>query len=142
MTNGTQNKPLNVSQLKEELMHFMGDFVRYRHPLNSSVIYTPGVRHVAEKAEAYWLIDATASWIGSPEFVAAAKESPLIEAMHFWKLEVDQVQSTAKLFAEADKDVPPFITQEIEFTDFPLEEIQIWAAFDGSHWTLYLPSEH
>ena len=37
---------------------------------------------------------------------------------------------------------PPFITQKIEYTDFPLDEIDIWAGFDGTRWTLYLPSEH
>jgi len=48
----------------------------------------------------------------------------------------------AVLTAEADTGVKPFVTQEIPYTDFPLSEIAIWVGFDGSHWTLYLPSEH
>jgi len=142
MTNGTQNKPLNANQLKEELMHFTGDLVRYQHPLNASVIYTPGVRHLAEKADAYWLIDAIASWIGSTEFNDFKKWSPSILISHAWELNVDLEKDSATLHAEEDTYIEPFIVQEIAFTDFPLEKMIIWAAFDGSHWTLYLPSEH
>jgi hypothetical protein len=60
--------------------------------------------------------------------------------MQFWRLTV--TDESAVLVAEADSGEEPFIRQEIEFTDFPLEKIDIWAAFDGLHWTLYLPSEH
>ena len=49
---------------------------------------------------------------------------------------------TAKLTCRADAGVAPAITQEIPFTDFPLDQIEIWAGFDGWHWMLYLPSEY
>ena len=140
MTKQTKDETAKV-QLEQELQHFMGDLVRYRHPLNQNVIYTPGVRYLAEKAEAYWLIDAIASWIGSPEFNQAATQDARIDEMHFWTLEVTADQS-ALLFAKADGPDKAFIEQPLEWTDFPLPKIDIWAAFDGSHWTLYLPSEH
>lgn len=142
MTKQTKNQIAKAQQLQQELQHFMGDLVRYRQPLNRRVIYTPGVRHVAEKAEAYWLIDAIASWISSESFNEAAEKSPLINAMHFWELNVNRSDNTAVLHAEVDVGVEPFIVQSIPFTDFPLDKISIWAAFDGSYWTLYLPSEH
>lgn len=124
-----------------DLRQFSGDFIRYKHPLNSRVIYTPGVRHVAVEGQAYWLIDAIASWIGSKVFRQAEQRDERISWMHFWTLEVKQDQS-AVLVAKADSPEKPFIRQEIEFTDFPLNKICIWAGFDGSVWTLYLPSEH
>ena len=132
----------NILKLKNELSQFTGDLVRYRHPLNKAVIFTPGVRHLAEEANAYWLIDAIASWINSSKFEESVKTDPRVGHLHFWKLKVAQDEPTAVLHAEADCDVDPFIVQTIEFTDFPLDEIAIWAGYDGTHWTLYLPSEH
>lgn len=123
-----------------DLAQFTGDLERYRHPLNPKVIYTPGVQYLAEQAGAYWLIDAIASYFGAPVMNEAMRKDDRIRHMQFWKLVV--TDNSALLTAEADAGVPPFISQEIAFTDFPLPEIQIWAAFDGRAWTLYLPSEH
>ncbi|ELP30234.1 hypothetical protein RBSWK_05832 [Rhodopirellula baltica SWK14] len=135
-------KPKEEGPLTEqELRHFTGDLERTRHGLNRQVIYTPGVEHVAERGRAYWLIDAIASWIGSEPFLRAAAEDPRISQMHFWTLKLGE-GTTAQLYAKADSPDEPFIVQEIEYTDFPLQKIDIWAAFDGEHWTLYLPSEH
>ncbi len=142
MTKQVNDKTRNAEQLQAELDHFCGDLVRYRHPLNRKVIYTPGVRHLANEASAHWLVDAIASWISSIEFKKAAADDPCINYMHFWKLTVNSDDNTATLHAEADCDVEPFIVHKIDFTDFPLDEISIWAGFDGSHWILYLPSEH
>lgn len=128
-------------QLKTELAQFFGDLIRYRHPFNRQVIYTPGVRHLAEKGKAYWLIDAIASWIGSEPFQQAAAEDYRINSMHFWKFERNRDKPSI-LYAKADSPDEAFIIQEIEYTDFPLPEISIWAGFDGEHWVLYLPSEH
>ncbi|MEL7089572.1 MAG: DUF6876 family protein [Planctomycetota bacterium] len=50
-----------------DLRRFTGDDIRYRHELNPSVIYTPGVRYLAEQGQAYWLIDAIASYFRPPE---------------------------------------------------------------------------
>ncbi|XOV74846.1 MAG: DUF6876 family protein [Phycisphaerales bacterium] len=46
------------------------------------------------------------------------------------------------MLCRADSDEQPAIRQDIAFTDFPLEYVDVWAGFDGEHWTLYLPSEH
>jgi hypothetical protein len=60
--------------------------------------------------------------------------------MQFWRLTV--TGQSAVLIAEADVGEEPFIRQEISYTDFPLEQTAIWAGYDGTKWTLYLPSEH
>jgi hypothetical protein len=135
-------KPKEDGPLTEhELRQFTGDLKRTRHGLNRQVIYTPGVEHVAERGQAYWLIDAIASWIGSEPFNKAAAEDPRISYMHFWTLETSW-SKVGQLTARADGPDKPFIVQNIEYTDFPLQQIDIWAAFDGEYWTLYLPSEH
>jgi hypothetical protein len=40
-----------------------------------------------------------------------------------------------------DSDIPP-ATQEIEYTDFPLNGIDLWVENDGEHRVILLPSEN
>ena len=124
----------------EDLQHFTGDTTRFRHPHNPSVIYTPGVQCLAERGKAYWLIDAIASYFGTPLMNQAIAKDSRLAYCQFWRLTV--TDSIGVLIAEADRGEEPFISQVIEFTDFPLDEVDIWAGFDGTCWTLYLPSEH
>ena len=126
---------------QEDLQQFRGDVERYRHSLNRSVIYTPGVQHLAEHGGAYWLIDAIASYLTSSYLRPIVAYDPRVGTLHFWRLTVAEDQ-TAVLEARADSPCKPFVRQEIGFTDFPFESADIWAGFDGEHWTLYLPSEH
>lgn len=130
-----------AATLEAELQQFTGDLDRYRHLLNRKLIYTPGVQYLAQQAGAYWLIHAIASHIRSDAFDDATRQDPRIDDLHFWKLDVGPDRG-AVLTARADSGEPPFITQAIEFTDFPLETIDLWCGFDGRHYTLYLPSEH
>lgn len=125
----------------QNLHRFTGDTLRYLHPLNPRVVYTPGARCVAEEGGAYWLLDAIAIMLGSEEFAPAVERDQRIAHLHFWKLLV-RSDLSAELIAFADLDVEPFHRQQIRFTDFPLPEVDIWAGFDGTRWTLYLPSEH
>lgn len=133
--------PEVAARLSEELRQFTGDLERWRHPLYRKLLYTPGVRHLAERAGAYWLIDAIASWLPSRQFQDASQLDTRIADIHFWKLTVGDDRS-AILAAVADADEEPFVRQAIEYTDFPLTEIDLYYAFDGEHWTLMLPSEY
>ncbi len=126
---------------EHDLKQFTGDIERYHHWFNRRVIYTPGVQYLAERAQAYWLLDSIAFYFGSDEMVQAANRDPRLRDMQFWRLEVRADQS-ALLSARADSDEDPFISQLIPFTDIPLRHVDIWAGFDGQYWTLYLPSEH
>lgn len=126
---------------KAELQQFTGDLERYRSALNSRLLYTPGVKFLADAAGAYWLIDAVGGWLIAPLYRVAVREDERIGWLHFWKLTVHSDQS-ALLTARVDADEPPFITQKIAFTDFCLDEIDLWCAYDGAYWTLYLPREH
>lgn len=125
----------------EQLSHFNGDVLRYRHELNQRVVYTPGVKFLAEKAGAYWLIDVIASYLTPAVIEAAAKIDVRIQYLHFWRLDV-YVDNSALVTAQVDSGCQPFITQRIPFTDFPLAFVSVWAGWDGKLWTLYLPSEH
>lgn len=129
-------------QLEEEVLRKFTDTSMFlRHEINHSVLFTDGVRHVAEEGEAFWLIDAIVSWLTDPQFQEAAQKDDRILSLHFWRLEVNEDRS-AILTAKADSPEEPFISQAIPYTDFAADEIDIWVGYDGEYWTLYLPSEH
>lgn len=135
----------NTKQTTPKLTHadlraFCGGLARYRSPLNRTVIYTPGIQFLIEKAHAYWLLDAIISYFGSEQMQRAMIKDYRVKSMQFWRLDV--TDEAGVLTARADDGVTPFVRQEIVFTDFPLEYVDIWAGYDGEYWTLYLPSEH
>jgi len=113
--------------LLRELAHFTGDLERYRH-WTRRLIYTPGIQHLAEQASPYWLIDLVASWQVQPEVAQ--------EDFQVWKLVV-RSDRTATATARGD-DQRVLTSQDIPYTDFPLEETTLWL-IDG---TLLLPGEY
>jgi len=113
--------------LIRELAHFTGDLDRYRH-WTGQLIYTPGIRHLAERAGAFWLIDLIASWQLDPKVRR--------EPFQVWKLDV-RPDHTAIAVA-TDGNAATLTSQDIPFTDFPLPTISVWLE-DG---TLLLPGEH
>jgi len=66
-----------------ELRQFTGDLDRYRHGFNRRVIYTPGMKHLAERAGAYWLIDAIASYFGTGTMRQAQEADPRLRSLQF-----------------------------------------------------------
>jgi len=124
-----------------DLLAFTGDLDRYQHTLNQKAIYTVGVRYLAERAQAYCLIDAVVSYIGSPQLQIATEKDSRLASLQFWHLDVHEDKS-ATLTCRADSGVEPAITQAIPYTDFPLGHISLWLIDDGQYWTLMLPSEY
>lgn len=82
-----------------------------------------------------------ASHISSQAFHKAAAQDDRIRLIHFWKLTVNPDRS-ALLSAIPSSDERPFLQQQIPFTDFPLDKIDIWAGDNGNGFTLKLPSEY
>ena len=111
-----------------ELTQFTGTEHWYRHGMNRDVLYTDGVRHVAEAAGAYWLID---------EIAIAQRYEPAIrgEAFQVWKLAVKDSAATLTCEDGAERKV---FSKVIEFTDFPEPGITLWCTDS----TILLPSEY
>jgi len=112
------------------LSHFTGTENYYRHSVG--ILYTDGVQYLAKEAGAYWLIDAIASWQLDPK----VNQDPMLQEIQFWKLEV-KPDHTAVLSCERDTD-DVAVTQDIPFTDFPLESIRLYL----NNKVLMLPSEY
>jgi len=83
----------------------------------AKMVYTDGVKLMADMCEAWWLIDAIAS------YQSKCMKDEMLRYMQFWTLTVKDRKAVLKCERDSD-DV--FLTQEIPFTDFPLEEMKIW----------------
>ena len=119
------------------------DWTRFNPLLFRNVIASEGMVYVAEQAEAYWLLDAIASHeVANPELVALKQADPDFDFLHFWKLTV--TNGSAVLECRGDSDQPAVVTQGIEYTDFPLSDLTIYAGNDGpgTPTKLFLPSEY
>ena len=98
-------KTLSLSDLRQ----FYGTEHYYRHLFG--LVYTDGVKYLADNANCYWLIDAIASYQNDPKVRSLD--------MQFWTLEVQG--NKAELYVQADSDLPKLISQQIEYTDFPFQ---------------------
>lgn len=112
-----------------DLRQFSGSETWYRHSLVRHIRYTEGAQHVAEAGGAYWLLD---------EIAFAQKASCKIAAEQFqlWTLTVHK-DRTALLTCE-DGNCNPVFRKQIEWTDFPLDKIQLYFTDN----TILLPSEY
>ncbi|MDP3737551.1 MAG: hypothetical protein Q8R02_09185 [Hyphomonadaceae bacterium] len=112
-----------------DLAQFTGSEVFFRHPLSAGCLYTEGVQYLAERASAYWLIDA----ILCPQ----ASQANLREAeFQVWTLTVREDRSATLVGSDGDNN--RIYNQQIPWTDFALTSVTLWFANN----TLYLPSEH
>lgn len=114
---------------KDVLARFTGSENWYRHALNRVVLFTDGAKHVADVGGAYWLLDEIA-------LAQRYKKKVAAEPFQCWKLKV-KADHTAKLICE-DGNGNRVYAKTLTFTDFPLEEIELWCTGN----TIMLPSEY
>jgi hypothetical protein len=130
------NNRKTPEELTEALTHFGGTESYYRYAFGISFL-TDGVKFLADEAQCYWLLDAIGSY--QPELAKHPDER--LQGIQFWKLQVNPDKS-AVLTCVADSGEPPVVTQEIECTDFPLPEVQIWVGIEEEKKIALLPSEY
>jgi hypothetical protein len=115
--------------LEADLAQFCGTDNWWRH-WTRRITYTDGVKFLAEKAGAYWLIDLVASYQ-----TARLRR----EEFQIWTLTVDRQRTPpAVTTCQSDTDKPLLVRQEIEHTDFPLAAITLWLVKA----VLILPNEY
>jgi len=95
---------------KQDLANFYGSENHYRHWLRK-LHYTDGI-HYLEANGAAWLLDAIASYQGSPKL-----RTQRLQDFQLWELTV--TGNSAVLTCKGDSNEKPVIRQKIEYTDFP-----------------------
>lgn len=107
----------------------------YRHPL-SSIVYTDGVRDLAETCEAYWLIDLIVSHQAAWTLPPFGGIEGGLHPFQVWELrQVEGFQYEAEC---TDGNGKHITRQRIPYTDFPYQEARIWL----SERVLLLPCEY
>ena len=119
--------------LAAELEQFIGGGDQFQHWMSPRFRYTEGVKYLAEKAGAYWLIDLCFSW--------QTKAKVRREPFQVWTLTLTPEVKGFMARAECRGDSPPapvLAAQRIPYTDFPLKSIKLYLC-DG---VLMLPIEY
>jgi len=111
-----------------DLAHFTGSEVWFRHKLVPGVIYTQGVQYLAEHGGAYWLLDKIAS--------LQLERRIRAEEFQSWTLVVNPDGSGTVEAEDGNGNV--LHSEFIRSTDFPLDRITVWV----EHGVMLLPSEH
>ena len=119
---------MNEAQMKASLEQFTGTEQWFRHELYRLFTYTEGVHFLSEEARCSWLVDL----IFSLQYTV-----PKVKAEPFqcWKLKTKDYAAT--LTCE-DGNYNQIYTMDIEPSDFPLPEIDLWFIDN----VLLLPSEY
>jgi len=115
-----------------DLKQFTGSEYFYRHGLSRNHVYTEGVQFLAERAQAYWLLD-TIALHGSSKISR--------EDFQVWKLTV--APDCSGTLTTEDGNGQVLRAEKLTYTDFPLPEIVLWAVrneFGG--FTVMLPTEY
>ena len=112
----------------EDLLHFTGTSAYYR--ISKRFLLTDGTKYLCEQADCFWLMDAASSHL---------LEIGVGDWFVLIRLKCEQERAT--LYFEYGNG-HEHARQEIEYTDFPLSEISLYASWDGEHWVLMLPSEY
>lgn len=112
-----------TDELEAELAHFTGTetYTNLLYPwLRKRFLLTEGTKHLAEKAEAFWLMDAIASHQTNKQVAA--------EVFQVWTLTVNEKHAAVLICTDGDD--KQLARQAIEYTTFPLNSITLYAALD------------
>ena len=127
---------LSSDQLQAGLAHFTGSQSWFRYRLGEVVLayYTDGVQYLSDNAECYWLLGE----------VVGHQPQLSDQPFQVWTLQVNPDRSAQLTVGDGNDGV--LLTKPIEFTDFPLSQIDIWVEYGEMEGhlkpILLLPSEH
>ncbi len=116
------------SALLAELAQFTGTQTYTR--ITRRHLLTDGARYLADQAECYWLMDAVASHLDE------------IGTEGWFVLIRLELQGTTAVLIYEDGNGYEHARQAIPYTDFPLDEIRLYACWDTEHWVIMLPGEY
>ena len=119
---------MEQNALRAELRQFTGSEEFYRHFTNA-IIYTQGVKFLAERARVYWLIDLIAS------LQSRALKDRMLREFQLWELRI--ANGKAVLVCLRDSDDVAFRVP-LKFADSALDYVRLYL----QDRTLMLPSEH
>lgn len=132
-----EGRAAEASQLVAELAQFTGTQQYFRHGINRAVVFTEGVKHLAERAGAFWLLDEIA--------IANLTRSVVHdEPQQIWKLRREGRGAILSCDGnDGNGGNARLFTKAIPLTDFLLGEFTL-CCFEDSQLgrVIFLPSEN
>lgn len=116
-------------QLLDNLSQFTGTTQYYR--VLPTFVVTDGVKYLMNEAECYWLADLYGLHLVDISF----NDEP------FTVLKLKRVGEGARIVIENGTG-KTLSHQGLHFTDFPLDEITLFASWSSDYWVCMLPSEY
>jgi len=100
--------------LEEELGQFTGT-TKYYPSTFGTLNLTDGVHYLRERANCYWFIDIIESY------------QPSLRGVSFqiWGIKVN-ADKTAMVYCKEDSDKKPVVSQELTYTDFPVDNFELY----------------
>ena len=118
-----------VQEIKQGLAQHYGTMAYHKFSIMfPNLVLTDGAKYLADSTGAYWLMNA----IGS--YQTECMKDKMLKDIQFWTFTVKDGIGTIK--CERDTGNVAF-TQEIPYTDFPLDEIKLYV----ENGVIMLPSE-
>ena len=118
---------------EKDLRRFSGSETMTRfNSLFKNALLSEGALYLAQEGQAYWLMDIIASVQG----LEAVKG----EYFQVWRLQVNEDQSALVTCDDGNENI--LYTQAIEYTDFSLDHIKLYAVKDGDNLVIMLPGEY
>src|ERR1700682_99049 len=112
---------MDQETLRAKLRQFTGSTEFYRHFTNS-LIYTEGVRFLAEEARLYWLIDLIASW--QPR----ALRDRALQEFQLWELRITETEAAAVCLRDSDDEA---FRQKLAYADSALDYVRLYGGGGG-----------
>lgn len=134
---GSAQKLDAKTRLKYSLARFTGSEHLHQIPslgAGRRFVMSDGVKFLVEQAKCNWLLDIVVSC------QSRCLKDDMLQQFQFWTLIVNP-DNTAEVVCERDTD-DVFLTQKIEFSDFPLETIRLYVAPQDDMYVVHLPTEH
>ncbi|MFO0355750.1 MAG: DUF6876 family protein [Sphingobacteriaceae bacterium] len=118
-------------EIERNLSYFTG--TEEYHRFNGNILLTDGVKYMAEACQAFWFLDIIWSVLSTSKIINDYDRV-------FCKLEMTDEDTAIVTLDDGNKNILYF--QRIDFTDFPLKEIKVFAFVNGEYRVLLLPSEY
>ncbi|MBP9727588.1 MAG: hypothetical protein KBD83_09040 [Gammaproteobacteria bacterium] len=126
-------------QLRYALRGFTCTENWYSHPLTKRLVYTDGVRHLAQICESYWLIDLIALQF-LPELIRTSSD-------WFYSVRINvSDHQTGVVIVTDENSKKPILTERLSYTTFPkVKDFMLFIEsmdHENNTFCLLLPSEH
>jgi hypothetical protein len=120
----------------DQLNQFTGSEYFFEHWGNRKMVYTEGVKYLAEKARCFWLIDEIALVI-FPRLLLEYKD-------WFYSIELRAYAENSAFINISDGNDNIHFKHKINWTDFPVLEkpVQLYLCESGDNYCLMLSNEY